>query len=1190
MVVLGGLCCLLAVAVGCVPRIEAFLSAPQRCCSAAVCTPGLGKVCPLSSPLHLPFTKETANSGVRASPLNRKPALSHSDSAESASAQPGSTAAVATATAETEGNEGIPREFANELIESFGLYAVSTIHARALPDTRDGLKPVHRRILFAMQSKRYAAGTRRGVYTYRSVWSVCLRSVSQQLGLNHSGPFRKSARVVGEVLGKFHPHGDKAVYDALVRLAQPFVSHLPLVEGHGNFGSVDGDPAAAMRYTECRLSAFCQDALFKDLHTSACSFRPNFDATEVQCQPRFPLSLPAKACALFLPMTSGVYFEPFGLCGVEGIGLVAMGLATSLPPHNLKEVVAACIALIDSLYRLLPAPDFPTGGLLVEGSAAALAYKEGHGSLRLRARGFLEQKTKPRHFTARQKHEGHDEADSEHTQIVVTELPYGVNKGELVRLATRLAADRLLPGVAAVRDESDFSGIRVVFELSPEVPPREAWKHLLARTPLEVSVQCNFVALKDGKEPQRLSLSLLRLQQQQQQQKLEETRQKAVKLRHLLSDDRELYGVIKEELLEVATKYGVPRKTRFLRGGPPGSSQAIDADAILNGGRDESAETPKDTKRGPPVVLHIRAPAESTAPHIFRDRICMRLHVFVLELSLIRIKASTPLTVQRDSCLGMYLVMLCWTYAWRLRVTTHCMRLHERGENRYLLPVCAAVLRSDDVCVFLNSYLLLVTEGGLYKRIPEAALSLQRRGSTGQRCQSAGGVRAAAGTKWTVEASQSLDTTSRSSSKMSAVVAATACRDSDWLMLIWRDGRCLSLRGQQLQRHGLKASGSPLAAAVYSSRRRVTGKAAAADGTGEAGDVAGEGLCCVVQVNSGETDGRLVVATQKGLVKAVPLRLLLPSGTARKQRLRRLLALRRGDQVAGCVTISEGGQQKGAAENQKETEAAAAEAQKGCSIVIGTAHGCALRFDGQALRDATPLSHGIKGITLRKGDRVVAVTAVPSEAEPAKGHLLLVTERGRGKLLSLKHLKLQRRGGTGSSIIRLQSPKGPPCEGASGKESSEGLKDEAANGPTEQPAALLLGESKEKGFALKKRKLAHDETRERDSLCALRWVGQSQRSPHQEVAILSRGGFLARLEVASVPLHSNKRSRGATLLKLKEGQRQAADAASAAVLLYEQPPRRGESDDAKRKVQTEEGTTMPSPAARADVGTLSENS
>ncbi|XP_026190829.1 uncharacterized protein LOC34623017 [Cyclospora cayetanensis] len=835
MVVLGGLCCLLAVAVGCVPRIEAFLSAPQRCCSAAVCTPGLGKVCPLSSPLHLPFTKETANSGVRASPLNRKPALSHSDSAESASAQPGSTAAVATATAETEGNEGIPREFANELIESFGLYAVSTIHARALPDTRDGLKPVHRRILFAMQ----------------------------QLGLNHSGPFRKSARVVGEVLGKFHPHGDKAVYDALVRLAQPFVSHLPLVEGHGNFGSVDGDPAAAMRYTECRLSAFCQDALFKDLHTSACSFRPNFDATEVE-----PECLPARVPLLLLQGTAGV----------------AVGLATSLPPHNLKEVVAACIALIDnrrlpdsSLYRLLPAPDFPTGGLLVEGSAAALAYKE---------------------------------ASTE---------------------------------CAAVRDESDFSGIRVVFELSPEVPPREAWKHLLARTPLEVSVQCNFVALKDGKEPQRLSLrglleawlearlkavrartqreeellleeqhllegltkaascsneiikllqdsadaaeatqklterpfafterqaqallrmrlsSLLRLQQQQQQQKLEETRQKAVKLRHLLSDDRELYGVIKEELLEVATKYGVPRKTRFLRGGPPGSSQAIDADAILNGGRDESAETPKDTK----------------------------------------------------------------------------------------------------------SYLLLVTEGGLYKRIPEAALSLQRRGSTGQRCQSAGGVRAAAGTKWTVEASQSLDTTSRSSSKMSAVVAATACRDSDWLMLIWRDGRCLSLRGQQLQRHGLKASGSPLAAAVYSSRRRVTGKAAAADGTGEAGDVAGEGLCCVVQVNSGETDGRLVVATQKGLVKAVPLRLLLPSGTARKQRLRRLLALRRGDQVAGCVTISEGGQQKG---------------------------------------------------------------------------------------------------------------------GASGKESSEGLKDEAANGPTEQPAALLLGESKEKGFALKKRKLAHDETRERDTL------------------------------------------------------------------------------------------------------------
>ncbi|KAL8432049.1 hypothetical protein Efla_003490 [Eimeria flavescens] len=1010
-------------------------------------------VCRPSDLLPPPFLSKCKwkASGLHGAGVARSRLLPRASKASSeAVSSPAAAAAAAAAEEEEEEGGVVAREFAEELVESFGVYAISTIQARAIPDTRDGLKPVHRRILYAMQGLGF-----------------------RQLGLSPSGPYRKSARVVGEVLGKLHPHGDKAVYDALVRLAQPFVSHLPLIEGHGNFGSIDGDPAAAMRYTECRLSPFCQDALLKDLHTSACSFRPNFDATEEE-----PDFLPARVPLLLLQGSSGV----------------AVGLATSIPPHNLREVVAACSALIDNprisdaaLYRLLPAPDFPTGGVLVDPAAVAAAYKTGHGSLRLRARGHLQEKETAASSAAGRRHRSNPAAAAaaaaacgpiRKRQIIVTELPYGA---ELVRTAARLAADNLLPGVSEVRDESDFSGVRLAFELQPGASAREAWQHLLTRTPLQVYIHLNFVALTDGVEPQRLSLrnlleawlrarlksvraramkeqqtlqqqqhisegllraarqseevlaaisrctdtqdaiskltgepflfseiqaaallrmkvsSLLQLQQQQQQRQLEETGKRLAELQQLLSEDRQLYALIKTELNELADKYGAPRKTLLMQRQQQHQQQQQVSEAEL--------------------ALLLETEGETAG---------------------------------------------------------------EEDEGK--------------------SYLLLATSGGLYKRVSEAYLSLQRRGLAGLRCHLS---------------------SSSSSSGNSRIAAAAACRDADWLLFIWRDGRCLGLRAAELQRHGLKTAPSLLpSSAVY--RHRAAAAAAAAEAAGGGGGGGKEHLLgSVVRVRQRDTEGRLFVATKKGLVKAVSLQQLLPLSNVRRHRVRSLLSLSPADAVADCLLLQAVQTDEAKAAQTAQPAAAASAAVAAVagqmsmlseSVVLATAKGRAIRFSAEAVKTLSPEAAGIKGISLKQGDSVVSAAAVPGGAEETGGRdtsgcLLLLTQQGQGKRLGLQQLKLQRRGGSGCQVLRL----GGPFEGRPPSKRQRG-------GPQ----------------------------REGDTLAAVRWVGNSQQ---QQVALVTRCGAVSRQAACSAPLYSHKAAKGVLLQKLKKDD---TEALAAVALLDEQ--------------------------------------
>ncbi len=337
-----------------------------------------------------------------------------------------------------------PMHLEQEMKTSFISYAMSVIIDRALPDVRDGLKPVHRRILFDMD----------------------------ELGLDPDKPHRKSALTVGDVLGKYHPHGDSSVYDAMVRLAQPFNMRYPRVDPHGNFRSVDGDGAAAMRYTEARLSKLATEMLV-DIEKDTVNFVPNFDETRTQ-----PTVLPARFPNLL----------------VNGSGGIAVGMATNIPPHNLGETIDGLIALIDNpditsdeLMQYIPGPDFPTGGIIMGKMGIASAYRTGRGKIVVRAKAEIEQYAKDR------------------SRIVVTEIPYQVNKARLVENIAQLHRDKKIEGISDLRDESGRNGMRIVIELKKDVNANVVLNLLYKHTQLQDTFGAIMLALVDG-EPRVLSL------------------------------------------------------------------------------------------------------------------------------------------------------------------------------------------------------------------------------------------------------------------------------------------------------------------------------------------------------------------------------------------------------------------------------------------------------------------------------------------------------------------------------------------------------------------------------------------------------------------------------------------------------------------------------------------------------------
>src|ERR1700691_4565873 len=343
--------------------------------------------------------------------------------------------------------EILPVSLEDEMRKSYLDYAMSVIVGRALRDARDGLKPVHRRVLHAMR----------------------------ELGNEYNKPYKKSARIVGDVIGKYHPHGDTAVYDTIVRLAQPFSMRYLLVDGQGNFGSVDGDMPAAMRYTEVRMSRIAHE-LLADIDKDTVDFSPNYDESETE-----PSVLPTKIPHLL----------------VNGQTAIAVGMATNIPPHNLTEIVNACLALLDdptlplaALMQHVPGPDLPTGGLINSAQEIETAYRTGRGRLSVRARVNIEEVGK-----------------GDRQAIVVTELPYQVNKARLIERIAQLVREKLIEGIAGdgLRDESDKDGMRIVIELKRGEVTEIVLNNLYAQTPMETVFGINMVALVDG-QPRLLSL------------------------------------------------------------------------------------------------------------------------------------------------------------------------------------------------------------------------------------------------------------------------------------------------------------------------------------------------------------------------------------------------------------------------------------------------------------------------------------------------------------------------------------------------------------------------------------------------------------------------------------------------------------------------------------------------------------
>lgn len=326
----------------------------------------------------------------------------------------------------------------NKMKTSFLNYAMSVIVARALPDARDGLKPVQRRILYGMNELKVFSNVQH----------------------------KKSARIVGDVMGKYHPHGDSSIYEAMVRMAQDFSYRYPLVDGHGNFGNIDGDGAAAMRYTEARMSKLAMEML-KDIDKDTVDFVENYDATEME-----PKLLPARIPNLL----------------VNGATGIAVGMATNIPPHNLGEVIDGCIALLhnpaltsEDLMEYVKGPDFPTGGLILGREGLISAYTTGNGSITIRSKAHI------------------DRLDNGKTEIIVTEIPYGINKTRIVQKIAEVAKDKIIDGITDIRDESSMDGLKIVVELRKDVNPEVALNNLYKYTPLQSSYGMNMVCIVDNR-------------------------------------------------------------------------------------------------------------------------------------------------------------------------------------------------------------------------------------------------------------------------------------------------------------------------------------------------------------------------------------------------------------------------------------------------------------------------------------------------------------------------------------------------------------------------------------------------------------------------------------------------------------------------------------------------------------------
>jgi DNA gyrase subunit A len=750
-----------------------------------------------------------------------------------------------------------PVNIEDEMKRSYMDYAMSVIIGRALPDARDGLKPAHRRVIYGMKT----------------------------MGLSATRGYRKCAKIVGEVMGNFHPHGDASIYDTLVRLAQDFNMRYPIVDGQGNFGSIDGDPPAAMRYTEARLEALADD-MMTDLDKETVDFAPNYDETTEE-----PTVLPA----------------PFPNLLVNGSAGIAVGMATNVPPHNLREVVDGCVWLIQNTYlkdsdevvtrndkiksllNLIPGPDFPTAGYIVGRAGIVQAYTTGRGAILMRARSVVETNRK-----------------GDRTSIVFTEIPYQVNKAKLIERIADLVREKTIEGISDLRDESDREGMRIVVELKRGEVPEVILNNLYKHTPLQSSFGIIMLAIVGGR-PKVMSLlelveSFVEFRREIVRRRTEFDLRKAEARYHILEGLRIAIDHLDAVIALIRAAKTVPEArdgliTQF-------SLSQIQAQAILD--MQLQRLTGLERQKILDELAELLKTIERLRAILASERQLMQ--IIVDELKEVRAKYGDE---RRTEILE-----------------------GESGEINI-----EDLIAEEDMAI-------TVTNTGYIKRTAISTYRNQRRGGKGR-----------------------IGMRTRDEDFVSHLFVAST---HAYIMIFSDRGRAYWLKVHEIPDVGPGGKGKSIANLVSMEE--------------------GEKIAAMLAVKEFEDDKFVVMGTRHGVVKKTAL------SAFSNPRAGGIIAMgvEEGDSVI-TVLVSDG---------------------KG-EIFIGTRNGMAIRFPEDDVRPMGRTAYGVRGITLRDDDVVVAMEVV----QPV-GTLLTVTERGYGKRTDMEEYRVQSRGGVGVINISTSARNG----------------------------------------------------------------------------------------------------------------------------------------------------------------------
>ncbi|MDE2689223.1 MAG: DNA gyrase subunit A [Acidobacteriota bacterium] len=747
------------------------------------------------------------------------------------------------------GRDTVPVQLEREMRRSYLDYAMSVIIGRALPDVRDGLKPVHRRVLYGMWEAGNTAGR----------------------------AYKKSARIVGDVMGKYHPHGDGPIYDTVVRMAQDFSMRYPLVDGQGNFGSIDGDNPAAMRYTEVRLTRIAEELLREDIEKDTVEWIPNYDGSEQE-----PSPLPARIPNLL----------------VNGSAGIAVGMATNIPPHNLGEALAAVKLLIDrpqatleELMELLPGPDFPTGGFIHGRAGIHAAYATGRGSIQVRARAEIE------------------DAGQDSQSIIVTELPFQVNKARLIERIAELVREKKLEGIRDLRDESDRDGIRIVIDLKRGEVAEIVLNTLYKMTKLQVSYGMNMLAIVDS-QPQVLTLRAL--------------------LRHFLDHRRTV--VIRRCRYDLAR---AEKRAHVLEG----LLIALDhLDAVIATIR--ASRTPPEARERLIEGFSLSEPQAQA----------------ILDMRLQRLTG-----LEREKIEQEHRELIAEIERLRAILGSDALLLQEiraeldEIERRYSDPRRTEIVaHSSDITIedmiADEDMVITVTRSGYIKRSPLSLYRAQHRGGKGRTGMA-----------------------TRDGDFVEQLYVASA---HSYIMVFTDRGYCYWLKVHQIPELGPAARGK----AIVNLLRLDSG----------------EGVAATAAVREFPEDRFLTFATEAGVVKKTAL------AEYSRPRNSGIIALRI-DEDDRLLSV-------------KVTDS-------GSEIVLATKKGYSIRFPETDLRSLGRATRGVRGISLRPGDRVVSMECLLPQEESAESGspettLLTVSESGFGKRTAIEEYRLQSRGGLG--IINLK--------------------------------------------------------------------------------------------------------------------------------------------------------------------------